>query len=51
VSYSNVSPAYRAFIASLQAMPIPKDWKCAKHDSKWKDAMKEELLALQKNKT
>jgi hypothetical protein len=51
VSYSNVSPAYRTFIASLQAVPIPKDWKCAKQDPKWKDAMKEELLALQKNKT
>jgi hypothetical protein len=30
---------------------IPKDWRCAKHDPKWKDAMKEELFALQKNKT
>jgi len=32
-------------------VPIPKDWRCAKQDSKWKDAIKEELLALQKNKT
>ena len=32
-------------------MPIPKDWRCAKQDPKWKEAMKEELLALQKNKT
>ena len=30
VSYSSVSPAYRTFIASLQAVPIPKDWRCAK---------------------
>ncbi|CAO2199022.1 unnamed protein product [Urochloa humidicola] len=51
VSYSSVSPTYRTFIASLQAVPIPKDWRCAKQDPKWKDAMKEELLALQKNKT
>ena len=34
VSYSSVSPAYRAFIASLQAVPIPKDWRCAKQDPK-----------------
>jgi len=51
VSYSSVSPAYRTFIASLQAVPIPKDWRCAKQDPKWNDAMKEELLALQKNMT
>jgi hypothetical protein len=51
VSYSSVSPAYRTFVASLQTVPIPKDWRCAKQDPKWKDAMKEELLALQKNKT
>ena len=36
VSYSSVSPAYRTFAASLQAVPIPKDWRCAKQDSKWK---------------
>jgi hypothetical protein len=32
-------------------VPIQRDWRCAKQDTKWKDAMKEELLALQKNKT
>jgi hypothetical protein len=51
VPYSSVSLAYRTFIASLQTISIPKDWRCAKQDAKWKDAMKEELLALQKNKT
>jgi hypothetical protein len=51
VSYSSVSPAYRTFIASLQAVPIPKDWKSAKQNPKWTYAMKEELLALQTNKT
>jgi hypothetical protein len=30
---------------------IPKDWWCAKQDPRWKDAMKEEMSALQKNKT
>jgi len=51
LSYSRLSPAYRAFIASLQTVPIPKDWKCAKQDPKWKAAMEEEIHALQKNKT
>lgn len=51
VSYSSVSPAYRTFITSLQTISISKDWRCAKQDPKWNDAMKEELLALQKNKT
>ena len=51
ISYSHISPAYKAFIASLQIVPIPKDWRCAKQDPRWKDAMKEELRALEKNKT
>ena len=34
VSYSSVSLAYRTFIASLQAVPILKDWRCAKQDPK-----------------
>ncbi|WVZ66155.1 hypothetical protein U9M48_015421 [Paspalum notatum var. saurae] len=51
ISYSNISPAYKTFIASLQTMPIPNDWRAAKQDPRWKEAMKEELLALQKNQT
>jgi len=51
ISYSRLSPAYRAFVASLQTVPIPRDWKCAKQDPKWNAAMKEEMHALQKNKT
>ena len=51
ISYSHISPAYKTFIASLQAVPVPKDWRCAKQDPRWKDAMKEELHALQENKT
>ena len=30
VSYASLSPAYRAFVASLQSVVIPKDWKEAK---------------------
>jgi hypothetical protein len=51
VSYASLSPAYRAFVASLQSVVIPKDWKEAYHDPKWREAMLEELRALEKNKT
>jgi len=51
VSYGSLSPAYRAFVASLQFVTIPRDWKQAKQDPKWHEAMVEELRALEKNKT
>ena len=51
VSYALLSPAYRTFVASLQSVVIPKDWKEAKQDPKWHEAMLEELRALEKNKT
>nr|CAE05707.2 OSJNBb0065J09.3 [Oryza sativa Japonica Group] len=51
VSYSSLSPAYRAFIASFQSIVIPKDWREAKNDPKWHEAMMEEMSALEKNKT
>jgi hypothetical protein len=31
----DISPSYRAFIASLQSVMIPRDWKAAKQDPKW----------------
>jgi hypothetical protein len=51
VSYEALSPSYRAFVASLQTVSISNDWKTAKQDSKWREAMIEELEALKKNKT
>ena len=51
MSYDALSPSYRAFVASLQTTSIPKDWKTAKQDPKWRAAMIEELEALKKNKT
>lgn len=51
VSYESLSPAYRVFVSSLQSVEIPKDWKTAKQDPKWHDAMIEELNALEKNRT
>jgi hypothetical protein len=51
VSYASLSLAYMAFVASLEFVVIPKDWKEATHDPKWREAMLEELRALKKNKT
>jgi hypothetical protein len=51
VSYEALSPSYKAFVASLQSVSIPTDWKVAKEDKKWCAAMLEELQALRKNKT
>lgn len=51
VSYNALSPSYRAFVSSLQIVSIPNDWKTAKQDPKWREAMIEELEALKKNKT
>ncbi|KAK1684258.1 hypothetical protein QYE76_045106 [Lolium multiflorum] len=38
VSYASLSTNYRAFIASLQFVVIPRDWKVAKQDPKWCEA-------------
>ncbi|XP_073098849.1 uncharacterized protein [Elaeis guineensis] len=40
-----------SFIASLSSVSIPKNWKVAKEDPKWKAAMLEEMRALEKNNT
>jgi hypothetical protein len=51
VSYASLSPSYRAFVASLHSIAIPRDWKEAQHDSNWREAMLEELKALENNQT
>jgi hypothetical protein len=51
VSYENCSPSFKGFIASLDSTSIPKDWKEAFQDPKWKSVMLEEMEALEKNKT
>jgi hypothetical protein len=51
VSYESLSSSYRAFVASLQSMILPKDWREAKQNPRWKEAMLEELAPLEKNKT
>jgi hypothetical protein len=34
VSYASLSPEYNAFLASLQSVTIPRDWREAKLDPK-----------------
>jgi hypothetical protein len=34
VSYASLSPSYRAFVASLESVVIPKDLKEATYDPK-----------------
>ena len=51
VNYDGLSASYKVFIASLQAVVIPSDWKNAKKDPKWCAAMREELEALRKQRT
>nr|ABA94354.1 retrotransposon protein, putative, unclassified [Oryza sativa Japonica Group] len=51
VSYDSLSSTYKAFVASLDSVQIPKDWREAKQDPRWHQAMLDELEALEKNKT
>uniref|UniRef100_A0A5B6Z677 Putative polyprotein n=1 Tax=Davidia involucrata TaxID=16924 RepID=A0A5B6Z677_DAVIN len=51
VSYSSLSPSYRAFVSSLSSVSIPQGWKEALADPNWKEAMAEEMRALEKNGT
>ena len=51
VSYSRLSPSYRAFVSSLSSISIPQHWQEAILKSEWKEAMVEEMKALKKNDT
>jgi len=51
LSYKHCSHSFKIFIASLDSIPVPTNWKEAKEDPKWKEAMLEEMRALEKNKT
>jgi hypothetical protein len=50
-SYEALPFEYQAFVTTLQSVQIPKNWREAKQDLKWKKAMLEELAALEKNDT
>ncbi|KAF0936038.1 hypothetical protein E2562_038345 [Oryza meyeriana var. granulata] len=41
----------KAFVAYLDSVATPSDWREAKQDPRWRQAMLDELEALEKNKT
>ena len=51
VSYDSLSPQFRAFTASLDSTIIPKDIYTALKYPEWKNAVMEEMKALEKNST
>jgi hypothetical protein len=52
VSYSKIGSGYKSFIAAMEsAIPIPKGWQEAKLYPEWREAMIEEMEALEKNGT
>ncbi|KAL0560093.1 hypothetical protein IC582_000487 [Cucumis melo] len=51
VSYDNLSPQFRAFTTSLDSTIIPKNIYTALECPEWKNAVMEEMKALEKNRT
>jgi len=51
VSYSNLSSSFVAFTSNLSSVQIPKNVQEALEIPKWKEAVFEEIKALEKNKT
>ena len=51
ISYEFCNPSFQSFVASLDSVSLPTNWKLAKEDPKWKEAMLEEMRALEKNRT
>ena len=51
VHYEKLSPNYRAFTTKLDSIEVPKDIEEALKHPGWRDAVNEELNALQKNGT
>ena len=51
VSLKHISPAHKNFIVSLNTTIIPNTVSKALTKREWKDAMREEMSALEKNKT
>ncbi|KAL0556978.1 hypothetical protein IC582_005496 [Cucumis melo] len=51
VSYENLSPQFRAFTANLNSTIISKKIHIALECSEWKNAVMEEMKALEKNNT
>ena len=51
LSYKNLSPDFRAFTSTLSCVEIPKTVQDALQVPKWKEAILEEMKALEKNGT
>ena len=51
VSYEGLSPSYKAFATTLTKIQIPKNVQEALSQPKWKEAILEEVHALEKKKT
>ncbi|PNX73271.1 pentatricopeptide repeat-containing protein mitochondrial-like [Trifolium pratense] len=51
ISYSNLSSSFSAFTSKLSSVEIPKNVQVALEVPKWREAVLEEMRALEKNKT
>ena len=51
VNYTNFSPKHQAFLAAITANVEPKFYHQAVKDAQWREAMKHEIAALEKNGT
>ncbi|CAN1146609.1 Retrovirus-related Pol polyprotein from transposon TNT 1-94 [Linum perenne] len=51
LSYDHLSPSYKHFILQVSSVPEPKTYSQAASSDCWKQAMSEELQALENNRT
>ncbi|CAM8951545.1 unnamed protein product [Rhodiola kirilowii] len=51
VSYKSISPSYRAFVSQMSSVVIPNSVEEALNAPEWKEAILEEIKALEKNAT
>lgn len=51
ISYNHLSPTYRSYIAATSSVREPTTYSEAVTDTRWIDAMKTEIQALEDNKT
>ena len=45
--YNRLSPSFRAFVTSLSSVQIPKNIKEVLEDLKWRQAVVDEMMALE----
>ena len=50
MSYENLSPSHKAFLTTINSIPIPKTIFEALSNENWRDAIRVEMQALEKNK-